>query len=70
MACEQAGIAVAFGGAGIRELNIANRSVEHAAVLPNKLRGVGMEKVVVHPLDALDEASWRRRSSSTLRLSG
>ncbi len=51
-----AAIAVAFGGAGIRELNIANRSVEHAIELRNKLRGAGMEKVVVHPLDALDEA--------------
>jgi shikimate dehydrogenase len=51
-----AAIAVAFGGAGIRELNIANRSVEHAIELRNKLRGVGMEKVVVHPLDALNEA--------------
>jgi shikimate dehydrogenase len=51
-----AAIAVAFGGEGIRELHIANRSVEHAIDLQNKLRGVGMEKVVVHPLDALDEA--------------
>jgi shikimate dehydrogenase len=51
-----AAIAVAFGGAGIRELHIANRSVEHAIELQDKLRGVGMEKVVVHPLDALDEA--------------
>lgn len=51
-----AAIAVAFGGAGIRELNIANHSVEHAVELQNKLRGVGMEKVVIHPLDALDEA--------------
>ena len=51
-----AAIAVAFGGAGIRELNIANRSVEHAIELRNKLRGAGMEKVLVHPLDALDEA--------------
>jgi shikimate dehydrogenase len=51
-----AAIAVAFGGAGIGELHIANRSVEHAIELQNKLRGVGMEKVVVHPLDALDEA--------------
>jgi hypothetical protein len=42
--------AVAFGGVGIRELNIANRSVEHAVELQNKLRGVGMDKVVVHPL--------------------
>ena len=51
-----AAIAVAFGGAGIRELHIANRSVEHAIELQNKLRGIGMEKVVVHPLDALGEA--------------
>ena len=51
-----AAIAVAFGGAGISELNIANRSMEHAIELQNKLRGVGMEKVVVHPLDALDGA--------------
>jgi shikimate dehydrogenase len=51
-----AAIAVAFGGAGIRELRIANRSVEDAIELQNKLRGVGMEKVVVHPLDALDQA--------------
>jgi shikimate dehydrogenase len=51
-----AAIAVAFGGAGIRELNIANRSAEHAIELRDKLRGVGIEKVVVHPLDALGEA--------------
>jgi shikimate dehydrogenase len=51
-----AAIAVAFGGGGIGELNIANRSAEHAIELQNKLRGVGMEKVVVCPLDALDEA--------------
>jgi shikimate dehydrogenase len=51
-----AAIAVAFGGAGIRELNIANRSAEHAIELRDKLRGVSIEKVVVHPLDALGEA--------------
>src|SRR3712207_4367824 len=39
-----AAIAVAFGGAGIGELHIANRSVEHAIELQNKLRGAGMEK--------------------------
>lgn len=50
-----AAIAIAFGGAGIGELHIANRSVEHAAELRNKLRGAGMENVEIHPLDALDE---------------
>lgn len=65
-----AAIAVAFGGAGIGELHIANRSVEHAIELQNKLRGVGMEKVVVHPPMRWTRRSWRRRSSSTLRLWG
>jgi shikimate dehydrogenase len=51
-----AAIAVAFGGAGIDKLHIANRSVEHAIELRDKLREAGMEKVEVHPLDALDEA--------------
>jgi shikimate dehydrogenase len=49
-------ISIAFDGAGIGELHIANRSVEHATELRDKLRGAGMEKVEVHPLDALDEA--------------
>jgi shikimate dehydrogenase len=51
-----AAIAVAFGGAGIGQLHIANRSVEHAIRLRDKLRRLGMEMVEVHPLDALDEA--------------
>jgi shikimate dehydrogenase len=52
-----AAIAVAFGGAGIGGLHIANRSVEHAIRLRNKLRGLGMERVEVHPLDeAVPEA--------------
>jgi shikimate dehydrogenase len=51
-----AAISVAFGGAGIGKLHIANRSVEHAVELRNKLRQAGMEKVEVYPLDALDEA--------------
>lgn len=51
-----AAIAIAFGGAGIGELNIANRSVEHAAELRDRLRGAGMENVEIHSLDALDEA--------------
>lgn len=50
-----AAIAIAFGDAGIGELQIANRSVEHALQLRDKLRGAGIEKVEVHPLDALDE---------------
>ncbi len=51
-----AAIAIAFGEAGIGELHIANRSVEHATELRDKLRGAGMENVEIHPLDALDEA--------------
>jgi shikimate dehydrogenase len=51
-----AAIAVAFGGMGIGELHIANRSVQHAIELQDKLRTAGMEKVEIHSLDALDEA--------------
>lgn len=51
-----AAIAIAFGGAGVGELLIANRSVEHAVELRDKLRGAGMKNVEVHPLGALDEA--------------
>jgi shikimate dehydrogenase len=51
-----AAIAVAFGGVGIGELHIANRSVQHAIELQDKLRTAGMEKVEIHSLDALDEA--------------
>ncbi|HEX2728535.1 MAG TPA: shikimate dehydrogenase [Rubrobacteraceae bacterium] len=51
-----AAIAIAFGGAGIGELNIANRSVDHATELRSKLRGAGMERVEIHALDALEEA--------------
>jgi shikimate dehydrogenase len=51
-----AAIAVAFGGVGIGELHIANRSVQHAIELQDKLRTAGMDKVEIHPLDALDEA--------------
>jgi shikimate dehydrogenase len=50
-----AAIAIAFGDAGIGELRIANRSVEHALQLRDKLRGAGMEKVEAHSIDALDE---------------
>ena len=51
-----AAVAVAFGEAGINDLHIANRSVEHARDLQDKLRGTAViEKVEVHSLDALDE---------------
>jgi shikimate dehydrogenase len=49
-----AAIAVAFGEAGIGELHIANRSMEHATELQDKLRGAGIDKVESHPLDALE----------------
>jgi shikimate dehydrogenase len=51
-----AAIAVAFGEAGVGELHIANRSVEHAGELRDKLRRTGMERLAIHPLDALEEA--------------
>ncbi|HEX6710565.1 MAG TPA: shikimate dehydrogenase [Rubrobacter sp.] len=49
-----AAIAVAFVEAGAGELHIANRNVEHAAHLRDKLRRTGMQKIGVHPLDALE----------------
>ncbi len=51
-----AAIAVAFGKAGVGELRIANRSVQRAAHLREKLHGTGMKGLVVHHLDALPEA--------------
>jgi shikimate dehydrogenase len=51
-----AAIAVAFGKAGVGELRIANRSVERAAHLREKLHGTGMKGLVVHHLDALPDA--------------
>lgn len=51
-----AAIAVAFVNAGVGELHIANRSVEHAAQLRDEMRRTGMEKLVVHPLGTLEEA--------------
>ena len=50
-----AAIAVAFSGVGVGELHIANRSLEHAIELRDKLRRVGIQKVEAHPLDALEE---------------
>jgi shikimate dehydrogenase len=51
-----AAIAVAFGGVGVGELHIANRNLEHAIELRDKLRRAGIRKVEVHTLDALEEA--------------
>jgi shikimate dehydrogenase len=51
-----AAIAVAFGKAGVGELHIANRSVERAAHLRDKLHGTGMTGLVIHHLDALPDA--------------
>jgi shikimate dehydrogenase len=51
-----AAIAVAFGNAGAGELHIANRNVERAAHLRDKLHGTGMKEPVVHHLDALPDA--------------
>ncbi len=50
-----AAVAVAFAKAGIGGLHIANRSLDHAAELKDKLCAAGMENVETHPLDALDE---------------
>ena len=47
-----AAIAVAFYEAGIGELHIANRSIEHATRLRDKLNRIGMRKLSVHPLEA------------------
>ena len=50
-----AAIAVALGKVGVGELHIANRTVEHAAYLRDKLHGTGMKGLVVHPLDPLPD---------------
>ena len=46
-------IAVAFGEARVDDLHIANRDVEHAARLQDKLRLIGMKKLSVGSLAAL-----------------
>jgi shikimate dehydrogenase len=51
-----AAIAVAFGKAGAGELHIANRSVERAAHLRDKLHRTGMKGLAVHHLNALPDA--------------
>ena len=48
-----AAIAVAFCEAGIGELHIVGRNVEHAASLRDKLSLTGMKKPSAHPLEAL-----------------
>jgi shikimate dehydrogenase len=51
-----AAIAVAFGKAGAGELHIANRRVERAAHLRDKLHRTGIKGLAVHHLDALPDA--------------
>jgi shikimate dehydrogenase len=50
-----AAIAVALDNAGIGELHIANRTVERAAHLRDKLHGTGIKRLAVHPFDALEK---------------
>jgi len=50
-----AAIAVAFAKAGVGELHIANRHLERAAHLRDKLYGTGIKGLEVHHLDALEE---------------
>jgi shikimate dehydrogenase len=53
-----AAVALAFGGEGVGELRVVNRSPEHAVELRDKLRRAGLEKVEVYPYyGALDEAA-------------
>jgi shikimate dehydrogenase len=51
-----AAIAVAFGKAGIGELHIANRNVERAARLRDKLLGTGLKGLAIRPLNVLPDA--------------
>src|SRR5215212_5156574 len=50
-----AAIAVAFSGVGVGDLHIANRNLEHAIELRDKLRRAGIQKAEAHTLDALEE---------------
>ena len=52
-----AAVALAFGGEGVGELRVVNRSVEHAVELRDKLYGAGLKMVKVYSYDALDEAA-------------
>jgi shikimate dehydrogenase len=51
-----AAIAVAFGKAGAGELHIANRNLERAAHLRDKLHVTGMKGLAIHQLDTLPDA--------------
>jgi shikimate dehydrogenase len=51
-----AAIAVAFGKAGAGELHIANRSVERASNLRDRLQGIGMKGLAIHHLETLPDA--------------
>ena len=77
-------LAFAFGGEGIGELRIANRTVEHAIELRDKLRGAGLKQPEVYPpcagrggprgrgyreCDAPGDERWRP-STDTNRTSG
>lgn len=53
-----AAVAVAFAEAGIGELHLANRSLENAGKLKEKLSGVGIPSVETHALDDLDASAF------------
>jgi shikimate dehydrogenase len=50
-----AAIAVAFGDAGVGELHIANRDVERAAHLRDKLHGTGTKRLAIHHFDTIED---------------
>ena len=52
-----AAVALAFGGEGAEQLRVANRSVQHALDLRDKLRAAGLKRVEVYPYDTLGEAT-------------
>src|SRR5918997_4121487 len=51
-----AALAVAFGKAGVSQLHIANRNLERAAHLRDKLHGTGMKGLAIHHFHALPDA--------------
>ena len=52
-----AAVALAFGGEGAEHLRVANRSVQHALDLRDKLRAAGLKRIEVYPYDTLGEAA-------------